>query len=304
MKIYFGDDKIEYPLPAIALGNFDGMHRGHLKIFERAKAEGENYGVLLFEKHTSSLTGNSVEVITPLYEKLYVLSKIGVDFVYLVSFDKRFMNMSLEEFAEYLYNIGAKVISVGYDYRCAKNASSGAEDLKNCLEKYDIRTVISEAVFYDGELVKSSRIRELIKQGNILEANALMNRPFRVSGIVVYGFQNGRKMGFPTANIDSEPGMLLPAEGVYYGETCIDDVKYRAVVNVGHNPTFNAEKKTVEAHIIGYDNDLYGQRISVDFYEKIRSDMKFNSIKELASQISKDCEYAKNREEREDNYGI
>lgn len=295
MKIYFSGDKIEYSAPAIALGNFDGMHAGHLHIIMQAKKAGESFGVLLFESHTSNMTGSGVKVITPLYEKLRILSELNADFVYLVNFDKQFMNMSCEEFAAYLNEIGICGVSVGYDYKFGKNAAGDAALLKELLVKYGIKTVISEAVIINGEPVKSSKIRGLIAEGKMLEANELLTRPLRMSGIVVSGFQNGRKMGFPTANLECPAGVLLPEDGVYYGECIVDGERYKSVVNIGKNPTFNAGSRTVEAHIIGYSDDLYGLRISVEFFEKIRGEMRFESISALKEQIARDKEYALNR---------
>lgn len=295
MKIYFSGDTIEYPNPAIALGNFDGMHRGHLHILERAKEYGGSFGVLLFEQHTSAVLGGGVQVITPLYEKLEILSETGVDFVYMVNFDESFRNMSCGEFCSFISEIGAKSVSVGYDYRFGKNASGDAALLRTLLEGYGIYTITSEAVMADGEPVKSSRIRSLIKDGDICAANALMGRPLRRSGIVVSGFQNGRKMGFPTANLECPRGVLLPPDGVYYGECTIGGAHFCAVVNIGKNPTFNAEKRTIEAHIIDYCNDLYGDRLAIDFYERIRGEKRFDSINDLKRQIAEDKEYAKRR---------
>ena len=292
MKIYFTGDKIEYGSPAIALGNFDGVHAGHLHIIERAREAGESFGVLLFEKHTSNMTGKGVKVITPLYEKLRILSELGADFVYLVNFDKRFMSMGCEEFAKYINELGIYSVSVGYDYKFGKNAAGDAALIKELLAVYGIKTMVSDAVTVDGCPVKSSRIRELISDGKMLEANKLLTRPLRLSGIVVSGFQNGRKMGFPTANLECPDEILLPQDGVYYGECIVDGERYSAVVNVGKNPTFNAGSRTVESHIIGYDDDLYGCRISVEFFEKIRGEMRFDSVSALKEQIARDKEYA------------
>lgn len=296
MKIYFSGDKIEYPAPAIALGNFDGVHSGHLKIIEQARTLGESFGVLLFESHTSKAVGDAVKVITPLFEKLKILSELCVDFVYLVSFDKEIMNMSCARFCEYLSKIGIFGVSVGYDYKFGKNAAGDAAQLKSLLANYNIEVVVSDVVEVGGIAVKSSQIRDLVKAGDIVAANRLMTRPLRLSGLVTSGFQNGRKMGFPTANLTPDADILLPGDGVYYGRCTVDDNVYRAVINVGKNPTFNAETRTVEAHIIGYSDDLYGYRIELEFLERIRGEMRFNSIDELKKQIARDKEYAQNCE--------
>lgn len=287
MKIYLHGDKIEYSSAAIALGNFDGMHLGHIRILENARNEGEHFGALLFEKHTSEET-----VITPLWEKLDILSELGADYVYIVKFDDDFKNMSLADFVRFLKKIGVCVVSAGYDYRCAKNASANVFELSLEAEKSGIKTVITSAVCFNGIPVKSSDIRILINKGMIKEANALLSRPFTLSGCVVSGFQNGRKMGFPTANINVSDEALLPCDGVYVGGCYIDSGWYKAVINVGANPTLGAKKRTVEGHIIGINKDLYGRKISFRFFERIRGEMKFSGLEELKKQIEKDRQYA------------
>ena len=286
MKIYFQGDKIEYSSSAIALGNFDGVHLGHIKILEEAKKTAEHFGALLFEVHTREKT-----VITPLWEKLDILAGFGVDYVYIVRFDEAFRNLSLDEFVAFLKNIGVGYISAGYDYRCAKNASADVNDLLEEAKRQGIKTVISQTVYSDGIPVKSSDIRNLIKDGKIKEANILMSRPYTLTGYVVSGYQNGRKMGFPTANINVSAEVLLPCDGVYHGGCTIDGRSYKAVINIGANPTLNAKKRTVEGHIIGIDKDLYGRKISFRFYDRIRGEMKFLSLNELKKQIEKDRQY-------------
>ncbi len=287
MKIYFQNDKIDFPYASIALGNFDGVHLGHLKILENAKKAASYTGVLLFDAHT-----REDKVITPFDEKIEILSGLGVDFVYVVKFDEKFKSMSLEEFVIFLKEIGVSYISVGYDYRCAKNAMADADDLKKEALKQGIDTFISPTVYSGDRAVKSSDIRKLINDGKIKEANLLMSRPFTVSGVVVSGYQNGRKMGFPTANIEPLKEALLPCDGVYLGTTIIDSKHYKAVINIGKNPTLDAKSRTVEGHIIGLDKDLYGKKISFSFYDRIRGEMKFSSLDELKEQIEKDKKYA------------
>lgn len=295
MKIYYSDDKIESTLPAVALGNFDGMHIGHTAIFENAKKCGESFGALLFETHTSAMTGTGVEVITTLDEKLEILSGLGADFAYIVSFDRAFMNMDCSEFAAFLAKTGAKTVSVGYDYRCGRGAAYDVTDLEDGLSVYGIKMVVAPPVRYNGEPVKSSRIREHLKNGDITGANLLMSKPYSISGIVVDGLKNGRRMGFPTANIECDTSKLLPKDGVYCGGCTVDGTDFPAVINIGKNPTFSAKNRTVEVHIISYDGDLYGRRLAVQLTERIRGDMRFESIDALSEQISRDREYAVER---------
>lgn len=287
MKIYFQGDKIEHPSCCIALGNFDGVHIGHLAILNAAKEAGKSFGALLFKNHTHNST-----VITPLEDKIEILKDIGADFVYVVNFDNEFKSKSVAEFTEFLKYIGVEYISVGYDYRCGKGASADSYMLKETAEKFGIITVITDAVLYKGSPVKSTDIRELIKSGDIEKANLMLYKPYTIKGSVVSGFQNGRKMGFPTANIEVEENILLPADGVYYGRCVVNNKPYKVIINVGANPTLNAKKRTVEGHIIGIKSDLYGRKLSYEFRGRIRKEMKFSSLDELKTQIEKDKNFA------------
>ncbi|MEE0944502.1 MAG: bifunctional riboflavin kinase/FAD synthetase [Clostridia bacterium] len=287
MKIYYSNEKIEQPFPAIALGNFDGIHLGHLEVIKNARITGKSFGVLLFRHHSQS----GIKVITTLEEKLRILSSLGIHFAYVVDFDEEFKSMSCAEFCQYLNRIGVKAVSVGYDYRCGRGASANAEELKTGLDKFSIDTAITEAVYVGNNAVKSSFIRDLITEGYIETANKLMTRPMRISGTVVKGLQNGRKLGFPTANIKICDEQLLPKDGVYCCICKYLDITSAAVLNIGKNPTFNAEKRTVEVHILDYDGELYGKKIDVDIYKRIRGEIKFDTIDELSKQIMLDREY-------------
>ncbi len=287
MKIYRQNEKIEYTNPCIALGNFDGLHMGHLKVIDNARRIGDSFGVCLFDVHSS----NSVKILTSLEDKLSILEDIGADFAVIVEFNEAFRNKSLTEFAEFIKNIGAKFVSVGYDYRCAKCASADSIDLKNELGKLGIGVIISEPVEKDGLAVKSTLIRELIEEGNITKANKLLTRPFSICGKVTKGKQNGRLIGFPTANIEPESGRIIPNDGVYVGE-CVIDKAYPVILNIGKNPTFDASKRTIEAHIIDFSGDIYGCNLSLKLFERIRDCIRFNSVDELAKQLEKDRQYA------------
>lgn len=294
MKTYFSGEKIEYQSPAIALGNFDGMHMGHIKVIEAAKNRGGSFGALLFKTHTSS-----DKVITPLSEKLRILEALGADFAYVVSFDEEFKNKSCAEFVVFLSSIGVKYVSVGYDYRCGKDAAADCTELAAELDKYGIDAMIADPVEVLGEPVKSSRIREYIQAGDITSANRLMTRPYRICGRVVEGLQNGRKLGFPTANIEIPKEQLLPKDGVYCCESIMGGKRYDAVMNIGKNPTFFASRRTVEVHIIDYDRDIYGESLCVDVSERIRGDMRFDSLEELSQRIELDKEYVISRRKKQ-----
>ncbi len=293
MKIYKPNEKIEYPNPSIALGNFDGLHLGHIKVIENAKTSGDSFGALLFNTHSDS----TVKEITTFEEKLEILEKIGVDFVAMVEFDENFKSKTCREFCMYLDELGVKAVSVGYDYRCGKGASADCFELKKELFELGIKTVILPPVEKDAEIVKSTMIRKLILNGDIKNANRLLFREFSLSGKVIKGKQNGRLLGFPTANIEIAKNKLLPADGVYLGE-CTLSKKYRVILSIGKNPTFNASVRTVEAHIIDYDDDLYGENISIKLFDRIRDCKRFLSLDELSKQLKMDREYAIGFKER------
>lgn len=287
MRVYHRCEKIEYPFPAIALGNFDGFHLGHKEVMYNAKKNGKSFGALLFRKHTAL----NVKSILTLDDKLSILSDLGADFAYIVDFDEKFKNMTCGEFCSFLFKIGVKTVSVGYDYRCGRGAAADAAELTAELKGYDIATVVTPPVLKNSMPVKSSYIRELITDGRVDAANELMTRPFKISGKVVRGFQNGRLLGYPTANIEVDDGQLLPKDGVYCCECRFADKTYGTVLNIGKNPTFNADKRTVEAHILGYGGELYGDEITVNFYRRIRDEKKFTDTDALSAQIQKDVDY-------------
>ena len=286
---------------AVALGNFDGLHTAHMKIINACKTYAiENClksGVMLFESHTLNLiNGNKVDVITPQAEKINILNDNGIDFVYCREFDEAFMKLSPEEFAVQLKTtLNVSAVFVGYDYRFGYRAEGDAQKLTELGKKHVFNVTVVDKVEFDGEAVKSSRIRKLDSEGEIEMATHMLGRMFSITGNVERGFGNGRKLGVPTANISYQSDMLLPGNGVYGGYTTVDGIRYKSVINVGNNPTFGAEKITVESHIIDFCKDIYDNDVTVEFAFKIRNDIKFKNIDELVNQIRKDIEQAKIR---------
>lgn len=263
---------------AICLGDFDGVHRGHMRLFELAKACGK-WGALLLIR--SSTRGG---VLTTLAEKLEIIGQCGADFVITADFSDTFAAKSPDEFARLLTDImkiGTAVI--GYDYRFGRGAEGNAAILTQLLSK-KARVIVAEAVTDGGEPIKSTAIRSLVKDGDMSAAAQLCGRFYRVRGKIVHGKQNGRKMGFPTANFDLSPEKILPPDGVYYGKINDRD----AVINIGKNPTFNAGKRTFEAHIPDFDGDLYGRVLTAEIIRKIRGEISFKNIGELKKQIESD----------------
>jgi riboflavin kinase/FMN adenylyltransferase len=260
-----------------------------------ALKRGLKSGVMLFDSHTLDLiAGKDVDLITIQSDKFNILDSNEIDFVYCREFNKAFMMMSPEEFAIELKNtINVSAVFVGYDYRFGYKAEGDVCKLKELGKKYGFDVIVIDKVEVNGEAVKSSRIRSLISDGEIESANKMLGRMFSITGKVEHGLGNGHKIGVPTANINYKSNMLLPRNGVYAGYTIVDGMRYKSVINVGNNPTFGAEKITVESHIIDFDADIYDAHIAVEFAFKIRDDIKFKTIDDLVNQIRKDIEQAK-----------
>ncbi|MDD6213815.1 MAG: bifunctional riboflavin kinase/FAD synthetase [Firmicutes bacterium] len=284
MKIYNSCENFKYKDSCIALGNFDGVHRGHRKIFEAA-SDGE-WGVLLFDRNTKGRP-----LLTTMQEKLSIIEGLGADYTFITKFDDSFRKQTPRQFVEFLSWIGVKNVAVGYDYRFGYMARGDAELLTNLASEKGISVKIVSAVTENGIPIKSTNIRALIKAGKIAEANRLLGYNYTVCGIVERGLANGRKLGFPTANVGYEGNKLLPGDGVYCGRT----KNGLCVINVGKNPTFHAERRTVEAHILDFDRDVYGERIALEFIEKIRDDITFDNINDLKNQIANDINFVRER---------
>ena len=264
----------------ICLGDFDGVHIGHRQVFLEASKSGE-WGVLLFTHNSKG----EKEILT-LSEKLRVLKKLGAKYAVSADFKEELKEKSPEEFVKILKNLKVKSVAVGYDYRFGKNAVGDTTLLKSLCKDFGMGVITAEAKEIDGEPVKSTKIRELIKNGDIKRANIFLGAPYIISGAVCKGFGNGTDMGIPTANLEPESCKLLPKDGVYGGRVG----SRKAVINVGKNPTFSAAKRTVEVHIIGAKGELYGQNITVEFLGRIRDEIKFEDKKDLVLQIKKDID--------------
>lgn len=299
MEIIRGRDSVPYKKTVVALGNFDGLHKAHMTIIGKccdyAKHKCLKSGILLFNEHTLNIIKNKkVKVITREKQKLAILEQAGLDFVCIRDFDKEFMKLSPEKFVCKLVNeMNISAVCVGYDYRFGHKAEGDVKTLKELGDKFGFDVIVTDEIDHNGVAVKSTAIRHFIADGSVRHAASMLGRPFEIEGKVVRGFQNGRKLGFPTANVEYEEDMIIPQNGVYMGYTYVDGRKYKSVINVGNNPTFDAEMITIESHILDFDEDIYDKIICVSFIKRIRGEKRFESINELAAQIKDDTETAR-----------
>lgn len=283
----------------VALGSFDGLHLGHMKLINKAiELAKENNGksmVYTFKNHPLSVINKKLvpKLLMDNSTKIEVLKNMGIDILKFVHFNKDFMEISPEDFILNIvkgYNI--KGIVVGFNFRFGHKNSGDVKLLKKLSKKYDFELFIVEPVEYENEIVSSSRIRKIILDyGNVKEAKEMLPYPYFLEGSVIKGRQIGRKMGFPTINLDYNKDFVIPKEGVYFTAVLYNEKLYKGITNIGYNPTVKGEKLNVETHILNFNEDIYGEKIRVYFLNRLRDEKKFKSLDELSLIIKKDKEY-------------
>lgn len=281
----------------IALGNFDGLHIAHMEIIDNlvkeSKKDGIASSVLIFKNHTlRELKNSDFEVLTNLDQKINILDKANVDYIYLIDF-KDIKDLSPSYFLLFLKEkLKIEGVFVGYDYRFGKGAKASIDELLN--NHLNIKIFKQEPVYYNNEVVSSTKIKDLIKNNELSFAEKLLGRSYYIDGIVDHGKKMGSKLGFPTANIKLSENYVLPPEGVYVSQVIINDKKYIAASSLGINYTFNEKIPKIEAHILDFDRIIYDEKISINFIEKIRDMKKFESVDELIEIVNKDISYVRN----------
>ncbi|HZC74831.1 MAG TPA: riboflavin biosynthesis protein RibF [Gaiellaceae bacterium] len=270
---------------AAAVGTFDGVHRGHVRVIEAARRAGLRTSVVTFDPHPRAVLGGQVQPLATLQRRLELLEGAGVEDVLVLRFDEELAALSAEEFAErMLRSIGAETVAAGETFRFGR----GREGDLALLERlgFDVRRVPLM------ENVSSSRVRELVGAGEIERGATLLGRPPEVEGIVVRGDGRGRELGFPTANLDVPEGLLVPPDAVYAGSSR----GRRSAVSIGTNPHFDGVERRVEAHLLDFDGDLYGERLVVELWSRIREQHRFASLEELVAAIGDDVERTRESE--------
>ena len=303
MNIIYDLNELKRPLrkPVLTIGNFDGVHKGHLVLFDkvkaRAKAIGGESAIMTFEPHPIKVMkpGNGPPLITPIKQKLDLLSKAGVDVIFCIPFTREFASISAEDFVKGILvdRLGIEEIVVGYDYTFGYQRQGNIRLLQEMGKKLGFKVHVVEPVQLDHKLVSSTSIRKLVREGNLSEAKKLLGRDYQICGTVVEGKnRGGRLLGFPTANLELIDE-LIPKEGVYAVTAIIDEKLYYGVTNIGHNPTFGANPLSVETHLLDFSRDILGKTIRVNFIQRLRDEKTYSDFKELANQIGEDIEQAK-----------
>lgn len=284
----------------IALGSFDGLHLGHMnlinKTIELAKENNCKSMVFTFKNHPLTIINEEMapKLIINNDIKSKLLQASGIDIVNYVNFDEEFMKISPEDFVLNMidcYNV--KGIVVGFNYRFGYKNLGDIELLQQLSDDLGFEVHIVEPVKLNGEIISSSKIRHLLSEGDIEKSNDFLTRPFMLEGKVIKGKQLGRKIHFPTVNLDYDKKYILPRGGVYYTIVEYNGIRYKGITNIGYNPTVKDKKLSIETHVLDFDKNIYGENIKLYFLKRIRDEKKFNSLEELSAQITKDKYYAK-----------
>jgi riboflavin kinase / FMN adenylyltransferase len=262
---------------AVAIGTFDGVHLGHRRVIEEARATGLPVRVLTFTPHPRVVLGNLVELISSLERRLELLAELGVAETTVLDFTLEVSQQEPEDFAA-LQLAGAGVVVAGEDFRFGRRRRGDLELLERL--GFAVRAV----PLLEG--VSSTEIRRHLHAGEVRETARLLDRPPELDGIVVSGDQRGGTLGYPTANLAVEPGLLVPRYGIYAGAA----LDHRAAVSIGTNPHYGGEERRIEPHLLDFEGDLYGRRLVVELWERLRDEQVFGSEQELIDQIARDVE--------------
>lgn len=284
----------------IALGNFDGVHLAHRELLEEvvktSKETGIKSSILIFENHTkNTIDHKDQRIITSNRKKYQILQDIGIDIVYEIQFTENVMKIDPVDFVlNFLFsNLKIKGIIVGYDYRFGYKASGDTELLKKICSEQDIILKVINPITLDGEIVSSTLIRKLIRDGDIKKANKLLGYEYTMDCEVIHGKKLGSKMGFPTANLNLLSNYVIPKFGVYNSKIKINGRIYKAATNIGKNPTVENSGMRIEASILDFDEKIYGEKLELILLDYIRPELVFDNIKDLFDQINKDINLVK-----------
>jgi riboflavin kinase / FMN adenylyltransferase len=270
---------------AVALGTFDGVHRGHRRVLDAAVAAGATSTAVTFDPHPRVALGYGVELLTSLERRLELLDDAGLDEALVVDFDLEVAQLTPDEFVQrVLLPIGTEVVVAGANFRFGRGRSGDLEVLRRI--GLDVRAVPLV------ESVSSTRIRDVLRAGEVERAARLLGRPAEVEGTVVAGDARGGTLGFPTANLRPEPGLLVPGYGIYAGAAD----GHRAAISIGTNPHYGGDERRIEAFLLDFGGDLYGKGLRLQLWQRLRDERAFESEAELVEQIGRDVDATRRAE--------
>ncbi len=284
---------------ALALGFFDGVHKGHQKLLEKTMAVAEENhwlsGVMTFKSHPLNLIfpAYAPKMITTNAQKMAVMKAMGIDRIFINPFTEELMNLSPEAFIrDYLllkYNV--KHLVVGFNYTFGYKGAGTTKDLVDFGDEYGFAVSVMPPCVIGGETVSSTRIRELIATGKVEAVPPLLGRPYAVEGEIVTGKRLGHTFDVPTANLQPDVAAIMPSTGVYFTKVTLDGKQYDGLTNLGYNPTFDKHPYSIETYIYDFNQNIYGHHLKVSFLKKIRDEIKFESVDALITRIKHDIHF-------------
>jgi riboflavin kinase/FMN adenylyltransferase len=285
----------------LAVGVFDGVHRGHQSLIARLKAEaakrGLSAGVFTFRNHPLTVLQPNVKLgyITSPETRQELLCSEGLDTVTMIEFTPEVSRITAREFVSTLQErLGMKGLVVGPDFALGRNREGNVETLRKLGDEMGFEVVELAAKTEDDEtIISSSAVRAAIMKGDIERANGLLGRPFTLEGEVMEGDRRGATLGFPTANLKPDPERIVPGNGIYATWTLVEGAGHPSATSIGVRPTFDAGDRTIETHVIDFNGDLYGKQIALQFVKRLRDEIRFANVEELKTQMTKDLEQAR-----------
>lgn len=292
------NNSFTYEKSACAFGYFDGFHKGHQtllnKVIEIADNKGLKKSVFTFNQSPKDYLKESKEShLLSLDDKINYLEGLGFDYMYIFSFNSVTLQLTPAQFIkEYIIKLRIVDVICGYDYHFGNNASGDYRDLKQYPQFFSVHII--DKVKDESKKISSTRIKLLLEDGRIEEVNQILDRNYGFKGRVIRGRQIGRTIGFPTANIETN-SYKLPKRGVYGGYATVDNVRYKCMINIGYNPTFSSlDHLSLEAHLLNFDQDIYGELVKIEFCFFIRNETKFTNKEELINQLNEDKKVIQN----------
>ncbi|MEE8299123.1 MAG: bifunctional riboflavin kinase/FAD synthetase [Thermodesulfobacteriota bacterium] len=296
MKVIFDPEEPIENSTSATIGNFDGVHVGHKKIIaavkEEAKQKGLSSCVITFHPHPQKVLQNiDIPLLVPIRERLKLLEKEGVDVVACYTFTKDIAKIPAKDFVTDILigKLNLKHLIVGPGFSFGRKREGNLDLLDKMGKEYDFDTEVVETALIDGEIVSSTAIRNLVREGNMVKAGKFLGYNFYIEGQVKEGERRGRQIGFPTANLDTDWD-ILPKVGVYATLAHVDGIVLNSITNVGYRPTFGNNELVIETHIFNFNEDIYKKRIEVEFVDRVRDEQKFNGPQALVEQIKKDVD--------------
>ena len=303
MQLYRDFKEIPAPFAeaVVTIGNFDGVHLGHQLLFSevvgKAYRNGGTSVVITFDPHPLKvLRPDGIKLISSTSQKIDLIRFAGIDALVIIPFDREFAKTTARDFVDTVLvnTIGVKELVVGYDYAFGRGREGNIDFLRQQGREKGFPVTVVEAHHEDGQLVSSTRIRELVMDGEMQVVRKLLGRYYQIHGEVQRGRQRGGKeVGFPTANLKISEDDLCPKKGVYVTQVLYNGKMYGSVSNIGYNPTFGENKLVAETHIFDFDADIYGHPIKINLLRHLRGERKFNNVAELSARIRKDIETAR-----------